>query len=48
MPTVQTFAVRETDGHRQTFAVRETEVPHYAERRQSLGQQMLERRAKMG
>ena len=37
LPTVSTFAVRETAVSR-----RNGSLPHYAERRQSLGQQMLE------
>ena len=72
MPTVPTFAVRETDVSRpnggpsgaplkplrddSTLRALSSlsglrgapEVSHYAERRQSLGQQMLERWAKMG
>ena len=64
MPTVPTFAVRETDVSwhnggtsgaplkplRDDIALRalSPRFPHYAERRQSLGQQMLERWAKMG
>ena len=56
MPTVPTFAVRETNVSRHNGGtsgaplkpLRDPRFPHYAERRQSLGQQMLERWAWMG
>ena len=57
LPTVPTFAVRETQSLGQqmlnaTVGINGLKGPsiglHYAERRQSLGQQMLERWAKMG
>ena len=46
LPIVPTFAVRETDISRHKGG--HPRFPHYAERRQSLGQQMLERWAKIG
>ena len=48
IPTVPSFAVRKTDvsrhnGRTSGAPLKPLRDPHYAERRQSLGQQMLER-----